>query len=84
MSHVRVLSGEELEARVRGEVGAWDKESLRAAVRADHGYKESSPQMAWLIDVMAVRPPRSPPPHAPPELARAREPRRPGGSMGRV
>ena len=55
MVHLRVLTGEELEGRMRGDSGAWDAEGLRAVVRADHGYKDGSPQLAWLIQVMAVR-----------------------------
>ena len=83
MGQLAVLSWEELETRVRGEVGAWDRESLRAAVRADHGYKDSSPQLGWLLNVMAV-PPR-PAAHQPPHMAvRKREEGRGRGGKARV
>ncbi len=54
MGQLGLLTGEELEGRMRGESGAWDVEGLRSVVRADHGYKDASPQLAWLISVMAV------------------------------
>jgi hypothetical protein len=57
MGQLGLLTGEELEGRMRGDSGAWDAEGLRAVVRADHGYKDTSPQLAWLIAVMAVRSP---------------------------
>ena len=55
MRHMGLLSGEELERRLRGDVGDWKAEALAAAIKPDHGFVDSSPPLLWLISVMAVR-----------------------------
>jgi hypothetical protein len=56
MEHLGVLRGDELEGRLRGDGGPWDAESVRAAVRADHGYREGSLPVLWLVNAIAVTP----------------------------
>ncbi|KAJ1486132.1 hypothetical protein T484DRAFT_1790788 [Baffinella frigidus] len=53
IEHLAVFTAEELELHIRGDVTAWDLETVRASIQPDHGYTESSLPVVWLVKYMA-------------------------------
>jgi len=51
--HLQVYTAEELELHIRGDVEAWDLDTLRASIHADHGFTDCSMPIVCLINVMA-------------------------------
>lgn len=51
--HLRILSPEELELHIRGDMEAWTMETLRASIKPDHGYQDASLPILWLMTIMS-------------------------------
>jgi E3 ubiquitin-protein ligase TRIP12 len=53
IQHLKIFSPEELEQHIRGDVEPWSMETLRAAIKPDHGYQDSSMPIVWLMTIMS-------------------------------